>query len=157
KPLTVPAMDVSKTRLADVDCPFQHGCEHRLKIAWRATDDLQDFRSGGLLVQRLGQLLRALLFRLAQTRVLDCDYRLIGESFNQLYLLLRERPNLGSVQEKNANRDPLSQKRHAEDRAKIADTCNFTLLVFRIGKNIRNLNGFALEQDSAGYTAAPRR
>src|SRR5262249_19857458 len=71
KPLTVPAMDVSKTRLADVDCPFQHGCEHRLKIAWRATDDLQDFRSGGLLVQRLGQLTRALLLRLEQSHVLD--------------------------------------------------------------------------------------
>src|SRR5262245_45307532 len=114
KPLTVPAMDVSKTRLADVDCPFQHGCEHRLKIAWRATDDLQDFRSGGLLVQRLGQLTRALLLRLEQSHVLDRDEGLVCKGGNQVDLLFREGLNSCFPERNRANRCTMTQQRHGK-------------------------------------------
>ena len=35
---------------------LQHGCEHRLQLAGRAANDLQDRRGRGLLLQRLGEL-----------------------------------------------------------------------------------------------------
>ena len=35
----------------------QHGLEHRLKLAGRAADDLQDLRGRPLLLQRLGKVL----------------------------------------------------------------------------------------------------
>ena len=60
------------------------------------------------------------------------------------------------MQDEQANRDPLSQKRHAKDRAKVAEPCGFTEGVFGISQNIRDLNGFAFKQDAPDYTAASR-
>src|SRR5262249_33463063 len=58
---------------------------------------------------------------------------------------------------KNANRLPLSQKRDAEDSAKVANCCQFTCGIFRVSKHIRDLNGFALQQNSGHHTTASRR
>ena len=103
-----------------------------------------------------GEFARALLLRLEQPRVLDGDHRLVGEGLDQLDLLLGERPYGSALQDKHANWNPLTKKWHAEDCAKVAESCEFTEGVFRISKNIRNLNGFALQQNSADYTAASR-
>ena len=56
------------------------------------------------------------------------------------------------VEHKQADGNPLTQKRHAEDCSKVAKFCDFTNGVFRISKNIRNLNGFARQQDAPDYT-----
>ena len=104
-----------------------------------------------------GKLARALLLRLEQPRVLDGDHRLIGEGLDQLDLLLGERPYGSALQDEHTNRNPLSKKRYAKDCAKIAELAMFTEGVFRISKNIWNLNGLALQQNSTDYTAASRR
>jgi hypothetical protein len=67
-----------------------------------------------------------LLLRLEQSHVLDCDHRLIGESLDQLDLLVSEWPYGSPVQDKQANWKPLTKKRHAEDCAKVAESCVFT-------------------------------
>ena len=67
-------------------CRFGQRSEHRLQIERGATDDPEDISSGGLLLQRFGELPRALLFRLEQPRVLDCDDGLVGERGHQFYL-----------------------------------------------------------------------
>ena len=77
--LAIQAVDISKLGVADADGFLQHGCEHRLKIAGRAADNLEHFRRGSLLFQRFAQLPRALLLRLEQARVLDRDDRLVSE------------------------------------------------------------------------------
>src|ERR1700722_7287806 len=58
------------------------------------------------------------------------------------------------MQEEQANGNPLPQKRHAKDCTKIPESCRFTEGIFRISEHICNLNRFALQQNSAAYTAA---
>src|SRR6516162_10136791 len=71
-------------------------------------------------------------------------------------MLLRERPNLSPLQEKNTNRYSFAEKRDAEHGAKVAESCGFRVSPFWIGQNIGNLNRFALQQHSAAYGAASR-
>ena len=69
---------------------------------------MQHLGTRGLLLQRLGQLTRALLLRFEQTHVFDRDHRLVGKCFDQLDLLLSERPHGGAVHGEYANGHPLS-------------------------------------------------
>ena len=101
-------VDAAKHGVADAYRFLQHGCKDRLKIAGRATDNLQHLRRRGLLLQRFSKLPRALLLRLEQPYVFDRDYGLVSEGFDKLDLLLGERPNRSPVQVKNANRYPLA-------------------------------------------------
>ena len=102
------------------------------------------------------ELSAALLLRLEQPRVLDRDHRLVSEGLDQLDLLVSEWPYGSPVQDKQANWNPLAKKRHPEDCAIVAESCDLTEGVFRISENIWNLNGFALQQNSADYAAASR-
>ena len=79
----IPAMDISKLGIADADGIFEHSGKHRLKIAWRAADNLEHLRRGRLLLQCLFGLVE-------ETRVLDRDHRLVGEGLEQGYFLLSE-------------------------------------------------------------------
>jgi hypothetical protein len=99
---------------ADAGCARQHCLEHRLQLARRAADDLQDLRGRGLLLQRLAQLARARLHLVKQPRVFDGDHRLVGKGGEQPDLLLRERLDLGAYQRNDADRVSFSQKWHAE-------------------------------------------
>ena len=105
----------------------------------------------------LGEFARALPLSLEQPHILDCNDRLVGEGLDQLDLLVSERPYGSALQKEHAYWNPFAKKWHAEDGTKVAKPCDFTKLVFWIGKNIRNLNGFALQQNSANCTAASRR
>src|SRR5262249_13692207 len=69
--------------------------EHRLQIEGRAADDLENVGGGGLLLERLAQLVE-------QSRVLDGDYGLGGEVLDQLDLLVGERAHLMAVNADNA-------------------------------------------------------
>ncbi len=75
--------------------------EDGLEIERRATDDLQDFAGGGLLLQRVGQVPVPGLELLEQAHVLDGDDRLVGEGLQQLDLLVRERPGLGATRRRS--------------------------------------------------------
>ena len=66
------------------------GIEHGLEIEGRSADNFEHVSSGGLPLQRFGELACALLLRLEQSYVLDRDQRLIGERCHQLDLLLGE-------------------------------------------------------------------
>ena len=106
------------------------------------------------------ELVRTLLLCLKKPCVLDRDYRLVGKGFNQLYLLLRERPNLSPLQEKNINGCPLGVAAGgAHHSPKVTSLCGSRVSVspFRIGQNIRNLNRFARQQHSAGEGVASLR
>ena len=94
---------IAELCLAKRDGVLQHGFEHRLKIAGRAADNLEHLRGRRLLLQRFGELARALLLRLEQPRVLDGDHRLIGEGLDQLDLLLGERPYRLRGEDKHAD------------------------------------------------------
>ena len=62
-----------------------------MQIEGRTADHLEDFRGGGLLLERLAQLLGPCLHLLEQPDVVDCDHRLVGEGIDQLDLLRRKK------------------------------------------------------------------
>ena len=84
------AMSASHSRAAD----FDERVEHRLQIERRAADDLEHVGGGGLLLQRFGQIVGALLHLVEQPHVLDRDHGLVGEGGDQLDLLVGERAHL---------------------------------------------------------------
>src|SRR5262249_38683521 len=94
------------------------------------------------------KLARALLLRLEQPHVLDRDHGLVGEGLDQLDLLWSERPYCSAVHGKHADGQTLSQQRHHQDCAKAAQSRDFMDGVFRVSKNIVNVNGFALQDCS---------
>src|SRR5262249_57493085 len=61
-----------RVRLAQLGGRLDQRVEHRLQIKRRAADDLEYVGGGGLLLQRLAQLVE-------QARVLDGDDSLVGE------------------------------------------------------------------------------
>src|SRR5262249_15938372 len=96
---------------------LQHRLEHRLQLAWRAADDLQDLRGSGLLLQRFGQFARACPLRLEQPRVLDRDYRLGCEALKQLDLAIGERSDLQATNDDRADGNPLAKQRRRQNGA----------------------------------------
>ena len=86
--------------------------EHRRQIKRRAADHLEHIGGGGLLLERFGQITRPLLHLLKQPRVLDGDYRLIGECLEQFDLAIRKRANLGAGPADRAyRRQPILSRR----------------------------------------------
>src|SRR5262245_14327430 len=76
--------DVRQLRHAQSSSGFDQRLKHGLQIEGRAADDLEHVRRGGLLLQRLAQLVE-------QARVLDRDDRLGGKVREQINLLVGER------------------------------------------------------------------
>ena len=72
-----------RIRFAQPSCRLNQGVEHLLQVERRAADDLEHIGSGGLLLQRLPQLVE-------QPRVLDGDHGLVGEVRDQINLLVGE-------------------------------------------------------------------
>src|SRR5215467_8245106 len=93
---------------------FGNGFEDRLQIERRPTDDLKHIGGGSLLLKGFTQLVE-------QSRVLDGDDGLVGESFDQLDLFLRERLRQCLCDEKDANNFSLPQKRSADGSAIATD------------------------------------
>src|SRR5262249_30483728 len=86
----------------------QHGLKYGFKLTGRARYDLQHLRRRRLLLERLGELARALLLCLKQPHVLDRDHRLVGERPEKRNLLIRKRINFGTSKLNRSDRDPLA-------------------------------------------------
>src|SRR5262245_44967219 len=78
---------VAEAGLTDANSVLKHSLEHWPQFTWRIADDLEHVGGGGLLLQRLAQLVQ-------QPRVLDGDDGLLGEIADQLNLLIGERSYL---------------------------------------------------------------
>src|SRR5690242_1767415 len=76
---------------------FNDGIEDRLNVCRRAADDAEDLRRCRLMFQRLTQFCIALLNLLEQSHVLDCNHRLICESYQKRNFLFGERMKLCST------------------------------------------------------------
>src|SRR5262249_41044491 len=85
-----------------------------------------------------------------QPRVLHRDDRLVGKGTHQLDLPLRERPNPLPSQIDDADRLALAQQWHAEQRSDFGERKCFRELVFRVCRDIDDLNWLALRYDSPG-------
>src|ERR1044071_3048801 len=83
--------------IAELCRSFRHDSQYRLDICRRAGDHPEDLTRRGLLLQRLLELLE-------QPYVLDCDYGLVGESFEELDLRWSERTNLKTTRRQRSNK-----------------------------------------------------
>ena len=84
--VAVPAINIAKLGVADADGILEHRVEDRLQIAWRAGNNLEHFRGGRLLLQRLrkiggalAEVVSTLPQLVEQPRVLDGNDGLSGE------------------------------------------------------------------------------
>src|SRR5215468_9613993 len=104
EPVALAQPQYTELGLADAHRIRQHGLEHGLKLAGRAGDDAQHLRGGGLLVERLAQLVE-------QARVLDRYHRLIGEAPHQLKLILLKGSHLAAIDNHHTDRLSFSRER----------------------------------------------
>src|SRR5262245_14635681 len=113
KQLAVVAKQRPEFSLADANGILQHGLKHRLKLAWRTADHLENLGRRGLLLQGLGQIIGALAQLVEQPCVLDGDNSLRGKIRHQFDLLVGEWPDFLAV---NANStDKLLLPKHRDD------------------------------------------
>ena len=128
------------------------GVEDRLHIRGRAADDAKHLGRCRLMLQRLPQFCVALLNLFEQPHVLNSDDGLIGESFEQRDLFIRERSNFTSPQAHHANRRTLPQQRHGQYRAKRHLTGPD--LVLRIAPDVMDVGDPSIK-DRAAYGDIP--
>ena len=92
-------MQKAEIRLANTARVFEHLLKYRVEFPGRRTDDLQHFRSRGLLFQRL-------LGIIEQPRILDGDDGLVGKGAQQLDVMIGEHtrlaPRAGDVTDQRA-------------------------------------------------------
>ncbi len=91
--------------------------EHRLEIERRAADHLEHLGGGGLLLQRVGEVVGALVQCAEQPRILDRDHRLRGEAGDQRDLPLGERAHLLAENADCADQLAVPDHRHRQQRA----------------------------------------
>src|SRR5262249_26702075 len=87
KTLAVPGHQEADGNFAETMRLLQYRLEHRLEVAGRAVDDLQDLGGCGLLLQRLARLGD-------ETRVLDRYHSLRGEALQERDFSLGEKLDL---------------------------------------------------------------
>src|SRR5262249_15125091 len=81
------------------------GVEHRLHIRGRAADDAEYLTRCRLMLQRLAQFGVALLQFLEQSHIFNRNHRLVGESFEESYLLFAKGSNLRAANMNRTNRN----------------------------------------------------
>src|SRR5450631_4231176 len=115
--VTLAPPDDASIRLTQCNRRPNESRKHGLQIESRAADDLEHVGGGGLLLQRFGQITSARLHLIKQACVLNRDHSLVCESRHELDLLLSKWVHLIAGEHKNADRRPLTQKRHTEARS----------------------------------------
>src|SRR5262245_9482733 len=84
-------------RLAEPRYRMRERIEHRLQVEGRAANSLEHLRGSRLLLQRFGEIVRALAQFLQKSRILDGDDGLGGKVRHQLDMLACERPDLLAI------------------------------------------------------------
>src|SRR5688572_17590327 len=100
--ITIDAIDQSVWHVAQPCGSLGNSIHYRLNIRRRAGNDFEDLARRSLLLQRFGEFLK-------QPDVLDGDDRLVGEGFEQRYLLVGEGAHLSATDKDDANGDTLTQ------------------------------------------------
>src|SRR5882757_2313228 len=102
--------------LAQTSCRSRKSIENLLQIERRAADDLKDFGSRSLLLQRFAEIVGALADFVEQPRILDGDHSLIGECLDERQLPFRV-PESGLRVSKDDRADalfPIDQRREGD-------------------------------------------
>src|SRR5262245_39015379 len=100
--------------LTNSNCVCQHCFKHRREIARRRADDLEHVGSGGLVLQRLAQIVRSLTQFFEKARILNGDDSLIRKCLDERDLLVAEYLRL-KVSDANSADDPVVSHHRSED------------------------------------------
>src|SRR4029077_10791912 len=124
------------------------------EIEDRAADDLEHIRGGGLLLQRLAQLVQ-------QPSVLDGDNRLAREAGNQLDLLICEWADLLAVDGEGPDQFAFLQDRNVEDGSEPSEIDGghedgFALDVGRVHRDLGDMNRLPRLDDAAEGSSRAR-
>src|SRR6476620_10695729 len=111
---TVIPIDTPHARATKLHCALDDDVENRLHIRWRSSDNLEDFGSRSLPLQRFIRLVE-------QPNILNCDYGLIGEDGDKFNLLVRERPQRSTYQHQRTDSLTFTQQRHPKKRVGISE------------------------------------
>ncbi len=113
--------------------------QHRLQIEGRAADHLEHVGGGSLLLQGLGEVVRALAQLVEQPGVFDGDDGLGGEVPHQRNLLIGERPDFLSVDDDTADQHIVLKHGHRDERSRAGkfDQPNGTGIALRISRGPR--------------------
>ena len=158
KSVAVPAVDAAKLGVADPYSFLQHDRKHRIDIAGRAADDLEHLRCRRLLLQRLGESRALRCCSASNSRVFSIAITAWSAkvSTSSICLSVNGRTAAALQDEARQLAPPLAE---AAPRG-LCESRRVSAISRKVysgsAKNIRNLNGFALQQYSADYTAASR-
>ena len=140
------AKDGAICRLAQDGGAVCDRVEHRLHVGRRTRDHPQDFRGSRLLLQRLLEIARLRLHLVEQTRVLDRDYRLIGEGLDEFDLAQTEGTGLRLGDDENAFDPIVAEQRHSEQRPRSVEFIRGVRVVLVL-KDVRNDDDLACQHD----------
>ena len=130
--------------------------EHGPQVEGRAADHLEHFGRRRLLLERFRQIARLRLNLIEEASIFDGDHRLIREGLHELDLADGEKARLRLAEREHALDPAVTQKRHPERSAKLADLRRRSEIIFRIGEHVGNMGELARHEDAAGEGFAPR-
>src|SRR5262252_3782398 len=113
-----------------------YGLEHGLYVSRRLGDYVQYLAGRRLVFQRVLQLPFACLLSLEQPRVLDSDYGLVGEGFDELDFLAVEGPCRSPANSHDTLRGRITQQRNRQHGAIVAEgqgTVSILRVLRRVG------------------------
>src|SRR5262245_35523159 len=152
---TLRSKDTCHLRFAQSGGGLDQRVEHRLQIEGGAADHLEHVGGGGLLLQRLAQLVE-------KASVLDRDDCLLGEIADQFDLLIAERSDLLAINDDGANKLVFLEHGNAKEGSATCyfdggDAQRIAFGIGRFGSEVSNVNDLLRIEDSAkaGLWAGP--
>ena len=147
-------------RVTDAARLLNDHLEHRAHHGRRGGDHLQDFGSGGLLLQCLGDLTVALFEFLEQPGILDRDHGLISETLQQVDLSFGVRIDLATGHHQDPQHGIVVAQRECRDRSRMVAVSGLGSarrgeLVERF-EDVGYVDRRAVDCDPAGNTVAAR-
>src|SRR5262245_52153974 len=136
------------------------GIEDRLYVGGRPADDAEHLGRSCLMLQRFAQFRITRFEFLEQADVFDGDDSLVGESFEQSNLLVRERPDLPSQDQDSANGNAFTEQRCRERRAMspaLLEGLGLRKFGFNFSEKVMHVNRLTIGYYSARYIATGDR
>src|SRR4029450_1230476 len=121
------------------------GGQHRLHVGGRPADDAEHLGCRRLMLQGLAQFCVAFLQFFEEPYVLDGDDGLIGEGFQQFYLLVAKRTDLSPADYNGPDRHFLAHHRRRKDGTNAGLSCKpRRKLILRYCREITDMTGLAM-------------